>query len=153
MLLPDGPELGGEEEAAKINLEFNNRKEVVASDPESDKDDFIRELEHERAYQATNREYKKRQRCVRKRDKKGEDKLSNGSTGQSSSAAAAAIQMIKSNFIEDIQELKTPEDAQIVLAFNSVQCVFLTLMQRAKLFVKLKYSTDLRHQKFKQAVR
>ena len=87
-------------------------------------------------------------KCVRKRDKKLEDKLSNGSTtGQSNSAAAAAAQMIKSNFIEDIQELKGPDDAQVVLAFDSTECVFLTLMQRAKLFVKLKYSHDLRSQK------
>ena len=55
--------------------------------------------------------------------------------------------MIKSNFIEDIQELKGPEDANVVLAFDSTECVFLTLMQRAKLFVKLKYSHDLRSQK------
>ena len=101
----------------------------------------------------SNARYKKKMRYIRKREKKLDDKLSNGSTTGQSNAAAAAAQMIKSNFIEDIQELRAPEDAQVVLAFDSTECVFLTLMQRAKLFVKLKYSHDLRAQKLNQAMR
>jgi hypothetical protein len=101
----------------------------------------------------SNARYKKKMRYIRKREKKMDDKLSNGSTTGQSNAAAAAAQMIKSNFIEDIQELWAPEDAQVVLAFDSTECVFLTLMQRAKLFVKLKYSHDLRGQKVNQAMR
>jgi len=60
--------------------------------------------------------------------------------------------MKKSNFLEDIQKLQTSEDAQVLLEFDSTECVELSLIQRAKLFVKLKYSLELRSQKLKQAI-
>jgi hypothetical protein len=55
-------------------------------------------------YEATNKRYKKRMRKIRKRDQ-NLDKLSNdeGSTTGQSTEAAAAHQMKKSNFLEDIQ--------------------------------------------------
>ena len=55
-------------------------------------------------YEATNKRYKKRMRKIRKRDQ-DLDKMSydGGSTTGQSTEAAAAHQMKKSNFLEDIQ--------------------------------------------------
>ena len=53
---------------------------------------------------------------------------SNGSTTGQSTEAVAAHHMKKSNFLEDIQKLQTSEDAQVLLEFDSTECVELSLI-------------------------
>lgn len=103
-----------------------------------------REVLQQFDYDASNTLFKKKMRCVRKRDRKEHDKLS--STSGTSNSATAIGHILKSNFNPDIQSLESVEDSKVVLQFDSVECALLTLMQRAKLFVKLRYQ---RHRLFK----
>jgi len=51
----------------------------------------LEELEEQQAYKLSNARFKQKMKYVRKRDKKVDDKLSNGSTTGQSNAAAAAV--------------------------------------------------------------
>ncbi|CDW89905.1 UNKNOWN [Stylonychia lemnae] len=79
--------------------------------------------------------YYKTRKTHRKRDAKKSSKMSTGST-----SADGSTSLLKTNYMLEIQDLRTKEDAEILLDFTSIECFLLTLLQRAKLFVKLKYS-------------
>lgn len=97
-----------------------------------------REMNERKIYDVSKVAYNKklhreRKRVVKHLSKQSPNPNDNSSTGISSSY------MAKSNFNIDIQDLRTKEDAQVVLDLSSVECAMLTLLQRAKLFVKLYY--------------
>ncbi|TNV74091.1 hypothetical protein FGO68_gene13547 [Halteria grandinella] len=99
-----------------------------------------REIFEAQQYLASNQLYKQKLKCTRRRALKQEDKLSNGSTTGNSQSEVTVFQKMNSNFQMDIQSLTGPEHGKIVLSLDSQECVFLSLLQRAKLFVKLIYS-------------
>jgi len=55
--------------------------------------------------------------------------------------------LVKANLIKEIQELRSEEDAKIVLDFDIAETEQLTLLERAKLFVKLKYTSTNKEKK------
>eukprot|EP00347_Sterkiella_histriomuscorum_P010411 403376406 len=104
------------------------------------------------SYDQLNKEYHKSLRTNRKRDNKQARKMSSGSTSADGQAA-----FYKTNFKKQIQDLITKDDTNIVLDFLALDSKCISLIERAKLFVKLKYSekdfiSEIRAIKFKQTV-